>query len=294
MRIEDLKRWHWIVIGALAGLLLGYVYSGMEPTDPGRSLGATDFQRAALNTSRNPATEGYPLVRNIVVYPPEIGAYGKPVHRVHFELLHYDQADPTKWVYRPSHMKAEVPFDRNNPNPDNTVLDFLAEAKKQNDKLTYRSAWERKPANMYLLFLLGGVVVIGGIWPTIINLLVGRGFGKRSEPKPELDLSRYRHTDTRAEDEALGIVKGSKAITDEDRAELDSMVRKLEQSVGNANLGSGGTVSEPHKQAPVRQLGNAPVEPLKPVVNQEEEPKEYVGEYYPVVKPHHHPRDEKK
>jgi hypothetical protein len=216
------------------------------------------------------------------------------VHRVHFELLHYDQADPTKWVYRPSHMKAEVPFDRNNPNPDNTVLDFLAEAKKQNDKLTYRSAWERKPANMYLLFLLGGVVVIGGIWPTIINLLVGRGFGKRSEPKPELDLSRYRHTDTRAEDEALGIVKGSKAITDEDRAELDSMVRKLEQSVGNANLGSGGTVSEPHKQAPVRQLGNAPVEPLKPVVNQEEEPKEYVGEYYPVVKPHHHPRDEKK
>lgn len=294
MRIEDLKRWHWIVIGALAGLLLAYVYSGMEPTDPGRSVAAADFRRAAVNLSRNPATDGYPLVRKVVVYPPEMGAYGKLVHRVHFELLHYDQADPTKWQYRPSHMKAEVPFDRSNPNANNTVLDFLAEAKKQNPKLDYRPAWEREPRNMYLLFSLGGVILIGGIWPTIINLLVGRGFGKRSEPKPEMDLSRYRRTDARAEDEALGLVKDKKDVTDEDRAQLETMVRSLEKSVGTGGVGGGTVVDEPHKHAEVRKLEARPLDEPRPVAPVEEEPKEYVGEYYPVARPHHHPDNEKK
>lgn len=294
MRIEDLKRWHWVMIGAIAGLLLAYVYSGMEPTDPGRSVSAADFRRAALNLSRNPATEGYPLVRKIVVHPPEMGAYGKLVHRVHFELLHYDQADPTKWQYRPSHMKAEVPFDRNNPNANNTVLDFLAEAKKQNAKLDFRPAWEREPRNMYLLFSVGGMIVIGGIWPTIINLLVGRGLGRRSEPKPELDLSRYRHADTKAEDEALGLVKDNKAITNEDREQLETMVRSLEQSVGAASPSGGAVVDEPHKRAEVRKLDGGGGEEPRPVVQQEEEPKEYAGEYYPVARPHHRRHDDEK
>ena len=31
MPIEDLKTWHWIIIGALAGLIMGYVFSLAGP-----------------------------------------------------------------------------------------------------------------------------------------------------------------------------------------------------------------------------------------------------------------------
>ena len=31
MPIEDLKTWHWIIIGALAGLLMGYIFSLAGP-----------------------------------------------------------------------------------------------------------------------------------------------------------------------------------------------------------------------------------------------------------------------
>lgn len=286
MRIEDLKRWHWIVIGAFIGLVLGYVFSNLEPTDPGRSLSTVDFQRAARQVSRNPATEGMPSLRNIVVYPPEQGAYGKPVHRVHFDLLHFAAGDPTKWEYRPSHLKAEVPFVRDGSNPENTVIDFLEAAKADNDKLSYRLAWERQGGMMYAMSVGGGVLVIGGIWPTIINLMVGAGLGKRGEKKPDYDLNKFKMS---AEEEAamLGATTASKTVTQEDQDKLKSMVDDLERAIGPGRGGErGAAVDGASHDEPVRKLDGKPLETAA-TTKVADDPKDYKGEYYPVARSTH-------
>jgi hypothetical protein len=246
-------------------------------------LSTVDFQRAARQVSRNPATEGMPLLRNIVVYPPEQGAYGKPVHRVHFDLLHFAADDPTKWEYRPSHLKAEVPFVRDGSNPENTVIDFLEAAKADNDKLSYRLAWERQGGMMYAMSVGGGVLIIGGIWPTIINLMVGAGLGKRGEKKPDYDLNKFKMS---AEEEAamLGATAASKTVTQEDHDKLKSMVDDLERAIGPGRGGErGAAVDGTSHDEPVRKLDGKPLETAA-TTQAEDEPKDYKGEYYPVAR----------
>ncbi|HMO25811.1 MAG TPA: hypothetical protein PKB10_06035 [Tepidisphaeraceae bacterium] len=288
MRIEDLKRWHWALIGAFVGLVLGYVFSNLEPTDPGRSLSMVDFQRAARQVSRNPATEGMPTLRKIVVYPPEQGAYGKPVHRVHFEQLHFAAGDPTKWEYRASHLKAEVPFVRDNDNPNNTVIDFLEAAKKDNDKLSYRLAWERQGAAMYGMFVGGGVLLIGGVWPTVINLLVGAGLGKRGEKKPDYDLNKFGKLSADEEAAMLGATTSGKAVTQADQDKLKSMVDDLERAIGPGGATDReSTATDTSHDQPIRKLDGKPLESAAVPSGASDESKDYKGEYYPVARPTH-------
>lgn len=292
MRIEDLKRWHWIVIGAIAGLLLGFVYSGLEPAKPGRSISQDDFRGLATRLSQSEATKDQPLVRNVVVYPPEMGAYGKPVHLVRLEWLHHEQGKPGSYAYMPAHMNAEVPFVRNGSNPQNSVIDFLAQAKQQNPKLDYRMAWERNPTTLYAMTTIGGVVLIGGVWPTLVGLLVGAGLGRAPDPKAGYDLDRFGKFDAKDEAEALGVVNEKKTVSEDEKAELDAMVRKLEQSVGGGGVSGASAASDsPHQHEPIRQLSNKPLETATPVARTPEEEKEFAGEYYPVARPKHHEKD---
>src|SRR4051794_15435132 len=70
MGIENLKRWHWIVVGLALGLVLAYVQIaiGIDSLIAGgahNSMGQQTFERAL----HEPPVREYPVVRDLRVYP---------------------------------------------------------------------------------------------------------------------------------------------------------------------------------------------------------------------------------
>src|SRR4051812_45309534 len=73
MPIEDLKRWHWVVIGCVVGLVLGFgqLYGGNEPATHPPSIGPQEFEEELRAAPR----DGLPVLDNITIYP---GSAGEP------------------------------------------------------------------------------------------------------------------------------------------------------------------------------------------------------------------------
>ena len=70
MRIEDFKRWHWIVIGLVVGLVMAYMRTTLVTPDETSSYrrGISPFE-FATNLRRPVTGNGFPWVSDIVVYP---------------------------------------------------------------------------------------------------------------------------------------------------------------------------------------------------------------------------------
>src|SRR5205809_850575 len=99
MDVQDFKRWHWIAIGIVVGLVLSYVWSQVEPTIP-RSIGVLTFEQGLTS----PPAEGNPVLNKLVVHPPQDGIYIVTGE----QLTPTD--DPHRPVYKPFSFKAETPY----------------------------------------------------------------------------------------------------------------------------------------------------------------------------------------
>jgi hypothetical protein len=156
-----------------------------------------------------------------------------------------------------------------------TLADFLSDAKRQNPSLDYgyQRVWE--PRIAYLGWTIASVIVIGGIWPTLLALLVGAGYG-RAEQEPKYDLSRFR---SGAEKK-----KSRKLPSAAEQARVQHLADELERKL-LADAKARGDVAPadtPAAPEPVKTLVTAPVETVgaeKPA-----EHKEYAGDYYPVAR----------
>ena len=292
MRIEDLKRWHWIVIGLVVGLVLAYasVWAGKNAPPRARdSIGAWEFQE----NLHGPTVAGNPRVRDITYYRRG-NAYV-----VNLEVL--KNRDDTTWVYQPRELYTRttpfqpvippegVPpgffFRRTGnrplkpPTPKYTIADYLQDVAKHNPKVTPRHAWWKESKATMAWWTLGGVVLIGGVWPTVVNLLIGAGFGRRKKEEPEYDLDRFK-----SEPEAA---KGASGPSAEDEAKVRSHLEELEQEV-EANLSGAGASADAGAGATpatggVRTLTGGPLE-LETAAGPDK-PRDYKGEYYPVARP---------
>src|SRR5687767_4839233 len=70
MHIEDLKRWHWAILGVVVGLALSYVWSNLAFDSNLPTLGAREFE-AGLVTEKD--VDG--SLRNVVVLPLNEGKH---------------------------------------------------------------------------------------------------------------------------------------------------------------------------------------------------------------------------
>ena len=122
--------------------------------------------------------------------------------------------------------------------------------------------------------LRGGVLLMGGLWPSVVAVLVGAGFGQRRE-KETYDLSRFGGGEEEAGESRPG-------VTAQDMDDLAKLNASLESSIGPGQGGGGdnGESAEPAK--PVRTL-LADERPAA-VSREEEEEKDYQGEWYPVAR----------
>lgn len=278
MGLEDLKRWHWAIIGIIVGLAIAYARTGVEPSGE-YSIGVAKFSQ---EVGADDLPGGHFRIENVILHPPcdpSESAYKKSVQIVTFREAVYDQKRQG-WVYKPAAMKIELPF--KGPNGEDyggSFEKYMDALKADNPKVAYSFAWWEKGNTQYMMWAAGCLLIVGGAWPTVINLLVGAGFGAPKK-KDDYDLSRFGKSK-----EAAPQPTARRAMTSEEQAQLSRLTQNLESDLAPSGNRSTVGVAEAGTDQPVRKLENKPLEIAN--IEQEKEDKEYKGEFYPVAKQGH-------
>lgn len=273
MELQNLNRWQWAVIGLLLGLAMAYAYIPHDRPANRVSVSPAEFQRDLLRVERR-AEGDPPVIRNVVLYPPIDGEYYATFERI----------DLGKRAYKSCVIDDRHPWQVLNPNGTNLrrgedlpdLPTYLEKVREANPDFSYSYAWWSEPRFAYPTWAAAGVLVVGGVWPTIINLMIGAGFAPPRKPKER----KIKLTPSR-EPEPAG---AAKAPVDE--AEIAAVAAAYEQNLAaHASESGPAAAGDTPTETPVRKLDGGPAEPV-PVMHQPEddEPKEYVGEFYPVAK----------
>jgi hypothetical protein len=269
MAIEDLKRWHWIAIGVVLGTVLAGARLMVDPDETNSADTRISAETFVYGVGQKTGGEANLLLfRNIVVYPPVND----------LDYVTGEQLMPIpgtrKYQYKAISFHGTRPFraaGRNVP----TVRDFLESAKKSRGDVSYRYAWWTDSRFIWVTWIGGAVIVVGGIWPTLLNFMIGAGWGRQKKVKETFDLSRFKGESTQAGEQ--------KVVSQQDIDQLRALEAKLEENLkptGGAHAGAEPATTE----APVRELTGGTLEPAAAV--KEEDPTDYKGEFYPVARPH--------
>lgn len=291
MGLEDLRRWHWAGIGVLVGLAFGSIRTFYGPDSDGNVVYRLNSQRDfELGLTRPPNTVN--KISDIVVHPKDDkGRVWITFSRIRMTNERMDPNDPNS----PRKGLADhVGFDVAEPykpvaiqpsatKTDLTVRDYLADVQKQfpDAHIKHRYAWEEVPRNTMLLCAAGGLVLIGGVWPSIVGLLTGGGiWGPKPRPKAERDMSMYGAGSTAA------VAAGAAGMSAEDSAKLAEMEDAMLANLGGFGAGGRSRDSDSvDEDAPIKPLTGGPLEGGADPRQADEADKEYKGDFYPVARP---------
>jgi hypothetical protein len=330
MAIEDLKRWHWCVIGLLVGAAVAAITLSMDPPEPKgiTRVAANVFEEQWL-AHRDPEGQWVYKIENVRIHPskeiPVPGEKSANVESVTYDLWVYRDSKHAeilpremhlKWtgtkpslvapldgmslkdyfaklndlIAHPEQLKTKLESTKPKPNAANPKAKQVSEFGMKWDQvkpeylkpITYKFAWIETPKGAYSVFTAGGLVVIGLIWPTIVQLLVAGGFGRVRDEKDEYDLARHKSVSgpTAAE-------KNRAVVTEEDMDKLAQLEAEME-----AKLKSGATdadrapkpAAQPAKPV-VPVLAAGPLEAPKEDAKPKFKPKGFgtdQGDYYPT------------
>ena len=269
MHVQDLKRWHWVAISIVVGLALSYVWSSVEWDENLPTIGQRDFESglvAPFGRERH--------LMNVTVMPPQEGKY-----KIIAEQL---RATETAGLMdaRPVAYMADTPYKagawRNDNEEHPNVRAFLKAMQQNNPNagIEFRYAWYRETWAIYLLWTGAAVLLIGGVWPSVVSLMVGAGLGFNADEKgPEYDLERFK-----AEAEAKKAA--GHVATPEELAHLAELEADLEKRLAAQRAGLPIPDDEEAAAPVAKKLDGGPLEAL--TTNKEQEEHDYKGEFYPV------------
>jgi hypothetical protein len=290
MGLEDLKRWHWAGIGLVVGLAFGGVRVFYGPDlDSGvvrRLNTARQFERGLIQPPN-----ARDKINDVVVYPADAeGRVWMTFTQVRQTNKRIDPADPNSPL---EGIVDRVRYDVPEPykpqvvpladgRSDLTVREYLNGLQQQfpDAQIKYRYAWEAVPANTMLLYGGAGLVLIGGVWPSVIGLLTGAGiWGPRSRKAAGYDLDRFA---TGAEPAAPSAAALSEAERLRQQQEMeDALLAKLD-GFGADGAPASGSIDE---DAEVRPLTAGASEPTRDPRKPAKDDKSYQGDFYPVARP---------
>jgi len=212
MRLAALKKWYWMAISLLVGVLVAWVRSGDPGDIHGDHIDEFGYVLGSQQLFENALTdkyEGRPRFSDIMVYPRRIddGHGGsRPVNIVTGEFRRPVEDAPghTVTTSNRAFIVTHVPYEPlidlsafNKPGgPDYdkvfrdagtrpSVIDFLATLHAAAG-VDYQYAWW--DAYAYLIWPLVSFVLIGLIWPTAVNLMT---FGKLTRPPEAKGMSLW-------------------------------------------------------------------------------------------------------
>lgn len=87
----------------------------------------------------------------------------------------------------------------------------------------YRYAWWETPAAIATIYPLAGLVLIGGVWPTVLGLMVGMGLGRKRSAEEKVDLSKYKG------DAKAKALEGRREMNESERGQLAALEAELER-----------------------------------------------------------------
>jgi hypothetical protein len=309
MAIERLKYWHWCVIGVFVGAVVAgtKLLGGVSETPEDRRVRPHVFEQQVLAKydpiSRRPVIK----IDRVVIHPPDPAGMPVPGERaITTEFATYDawiqdQKDHTKMVRIPHVLVMQL--QQGAKDKDKSVLGEVADmpprqyltkllAKipdlkadknfKVAEPFTYRYAWIETPKGAMGVYCTAGFVLIGLLWPTLVNVLARKGYG-RTDPS-EFDLSRYKPSKPET-------AKVKAGVTEADMAELARIEAELEAklkagAVGATAAGSDADVATAAKPSvTVKVLAAGPLEAPKPETVKKSKPKGFgtdQGDYYPT------------
>jgi hypothetical protein len=185
---------------------------------------------------------------------------------------------------------AEIPFQLGRgapPKPDYTIRDYVQSIADRNTIVQYRYAWWTLPYATAAIWGGGAALLIGGVWPILLNLMVGAGFGRAKQAEPDYDLDRFK---AGQEPVSSSPSRHTGAGNQQQVQEYaDSLERDL-ASTATATQTAGSPPAEASQA--VRKLDAGPLETAATTAQPEDE-KEFAGEYYPVARPHGHDAPQK-
>jgi prepilin-type N-terminal cleavage/methylation domain-containing protein/prepilin-type processing-associated H-X9-DG protein len=261
MNINHLKLWHWMITGAIVGLLLGYVRTLPDTArDPVMRRPITAAQFAAGLTRKD---GGEPRIRNVVIHPARGGE-----NFVTGEVLDY-------YGYRTFAFFADQPFVAGDVHAS-SVLEFARQAAARDSSLAFTYPWHEASWFIVASRGAGGLIVIGFLWPMLLNLLRGAPLLGERRQREEYDLNRFQS-------EPAGQSESAPAKTDT-LERLHQLEDELEQKLKDSAADRPADRPSVEADAPPVQLTGGPLESA--VAAAVEEPKDYRGEFYPVAKPH--------
>ena len=287
MKLERLQRWHWAIVAVIVGVTLAQAQLHWTTTDPltqGNFI--EDPQRFESWLLRE--TSGRPWLRDIVVHPVRSGSRGAPAARYVVTAQRvYDEggavtlvpiaflaAQPYKYQisldYLPGQAGAKA-AEKLTANPNASILDYLATVRAATG-VNYRYAWWEDPWKATAAWTLASLLLIAGLWPTLINLLV---YHRLTRPPREagIDLSKVRAPSPKS--------TPAPATTDLEELEQE-MASRLEGFEPDLHSSDSAPQS-----TPVRDLCATSVESVAVQANAEAQ--EYGAkpdDYYPTAKRH--------
>ncbi|MGD1276960.1 MAG: hypothetical protein ABR964_07035 [Tepidisphaeraceae bacterium] len=161
-----------------------------------------------------------------------------------------------------------------NPAAKHTIGDFLKAAAGQGWTADFKYAWWQAPGNVYPVWMGSSFVLIGLIWPALIQMMLRGGFGR---PKSDYDLKRFKHEAVKAP------VPKRAGMTAADVQRLREWEQSMEAQLKASAVPGQQPQAAAAESTPVKKLAGGPVEPLAPAPPEED--KEYTGEFYPVEHP---------
>jgi hypothetical protein len=185
MRIDNLKRWQWAVLG----LALGAAFScwrgwvGNEGALIGRStLESSDFEKLMLAKS---PTSGQRVVTDILYYGREDGMAWLTAR----QLVRKGMAAQAKEMYVPVKVPAKTPYvpavdPPAKVDPKFTVVDYLNSVKAKHPELTFTIRWWAHEPVQTPMFALMGTLLLAGAGPSLVHVLAGASAHRRNEARP--------------------------------------------------------------------------------------------------------------
>jgi hypothetical protein len=266
MKLRNFRQWHWLAIGLLTGLLFGGVRVAFGPAyldSPARTLSQPLFERGIT------APPGAAFrVGDLVVHPPDArGVYW--ITGTYRESAGRDEVSTGAFRFRattPYQPRLAVDI----PNPQTfTVAQYLDQLARRipQAQISYREAWYEQPRLALTAWTAGTTLLIGGLWPLVLRRLTGP-LPIPECPAPAMATSALR-TPT---------APGANPAADSDLLEL---VLNLEADCPPA-VESCAAKNIATSPASLRTLSAAPLETAVASTQQEDE-KDYRGEYYPTV-----------
>ena len=197
MKLEQLRRWQWACLAIVLGVLAAQVQ--LHWTRPPLAEGSFVASPRRFESWLLRKTNGKPALRNVVAHPVRNSLDVPPGTRwvVTAERRYIDGGVPTLVPiafaapdpYKPqtrldylSSPAAAQSVARLHSMPRPSLLDYLATLHAAAG-IQYRVAWWEDPWLARAIWVGVSLLLIGGVWPTLINLIVYHSFTRPAQAK---------------------------------------------------------------------------------------------------------------